>query len=68
MNNVTMICRDVYLRIGDEPVQHFRAWDVAAFVASMQAQEQLYPPAERRVITVATFAEYRADNWKGTAA
>lgn len=63
----TMQGRDVFLRYNGGPVQHFRAWDVARFIESQVEQgRNAKKPEDRREITVATIAEYRAEhNRKG---
>ena len=62
--NEIMVGRDVFLRYNGGPVQHFRAWDVERFITSQveQGRDPKLKPEDRREITVATEAEYRAQS------
>jgi hypothetical protein len=61
--------RDVFLRHGGGPVQHFRAWDAELFIASQVAQGLEYKDKAGKpapyVVSVATREEYIAEHRKG---
>jgi hypothetical protein len=61
----TMIVRDVWLRFGGGPVQHFRSFDVQHFVQCQIDQgHNAKKPEDRYEVTVANEADYRAERWK----
>lgn len=59
MSAAEIVGRDVYLRMNGGPVQHFRAWDVEAFVQSQIAQGK--DAKDPYVVTVATAEQYAAE-------
>lgn len=65
------VSRDVFVRRSDPTGKHapvitqHRAWDVGLFVASQVKQYDTdAKPDERRIVSIATAAEYRAANHK----